>query len=173
MTTANKISIARIFSIPVFLVLYNLGFFWSDMAALTVFLIAAASDGIDGYIARKYNQVTDLGKFLDPLADKILVSAALIELVADGKIAAWMVTIILAREFIITSLRTIAAASGRVIAASIWGKVKTVVQIVAVTVLIVSPGAGLNFYLSFAMTLVTAASGVDYLAKNRDILKDG
>ena len=170
MTTANKITLARIFLIPVFMIFFSIDSLWSNLAALAVFMVAAATDGIDGYVARKYNQVSDLGKFLDPLADKLLVTAALVGLVGMGKISAWMVVVILAREFMVTSLRTIAANNGRVIAASLWGKVKTVIQIIAVIVLIISDYPALNFGCACAMTAVTILSGIDYMVKNRDVL---
>ena len=132
MTTANKITLARIAMIPFFVVFALMeGFQW-QAAALALFCIASATDFLDGYIARKYDQVTDFGKFVDPLADKLLVTAALVIFVGQGLLASWMVFIILAREFIITSLRNVAAAKGQVMAASWSGKVKTCVQIVGI-----------------------------------------
>ncbi|MCI8856868.1 MAG: CDP-diacylglycerol--glycerol-3-phosphate 3-phosphatidyltransferase [Clostridiaceae bacterium] len=132
MTTANKITLARIAMIPFFVVFALMeGFQW-QAAALALFCIASATDFLDGYIARKYNQVTDFGKFVDPLADKLLVTAALVIFVGQGLLTSWMVFIILAREFIITSLRNVAAAKGQVMAASWSGKVKTCVQIAGI-----------------------------------------
>ncbi len=170
MTTASKITIARICLIPIFIIFFNIGGMFGNITALFIFLIAAATDGVDGYVARKYNQVTDMGKFLDPLADKLLVTAALVCLVEINKISAWMVVIILAREFIVTSLRTIAAAKGRIIAANMWGKVKTVVQIITVSILMISDISLLNLTAAILMTIVTALSGIDYIVKNKDIL---
>ena len=120
MTTANKITLARIAMIPFFVVFALMeGFQW-QAAALALFCIASATDFLDGYIARKYNQVTDFGKFVDPLADKLLVTAALVIFVGQGLLASWMVFIILAREFIITSLRNVAAAKGQVMACLLY-----------------------------------------------------
>lgn len=132
MTTANKITLVRIAMIPFFVVFAILGGPVYDTVALVLFCIASVTDFLDGYIARKYNQVTDFGKFVDPLADKLLVTAALVIFVERGLFAAWMVFIILAREFIITSLRNVAAAKGQVMAAAWSGKVKTCVQIAGI-----------------------------------------
>ena len=132
MTTANKITLVRIAMIPFFVVFALMdGVQWQALA-LALFCIASFTDFLDGYIARKYNQVTDFGKFVDPLADKLLVTAALVIFVGQGLLASWMVFIILAREFIITSLRNGAAAKGQVMAASWSGKVKTCVQIAGI-----------------------------------------
>ena len=132
MTTANKITLVRIAMIPFFVVFAILGGPVYDTVALVLFCVASVTDFLDGYIARKYNQVTDFGKFVDPLADKLLVTAALVIFVERGLFAAWMVFIILAREFIITSLRNVAAAKGQVMAAAWSGKVKTCVQIAGI-----------------------------------------
>ncbi|WP_370814012.1 CDP-diacylglycerol--glycerol-3-phosphate 3-phosphatidyltransferase [Butyricicoccus pullicaecorum] len=132
MTTANKITLVRIAMIPFFVVFAILGGPKYDAIALVLFCLASFTDFLDGYIARKYNQVTDFGKFVDPLADKLLVTAALVIFVERGLFAAWMVFVILAREFIITSLRNVAAAKGQVMAAAWSGKVKTCVQIAGI-----------------------------------------
>lgn len=132
MTTANKITLTRIAMIPFFVVFAILSGPVYDTVALVLFCVASVTDFLDGYIARKYNQVTDFGKFVDPLADKLLVTAALVIFVERGLFAAWMVFIILAREFIITSLRNVAAAKGQVMAAAWSGKVKTCVQIAGI-----------------------------------------
>lgn len=132
MTTANKITLARIAMIPFFVVFALLDDWRWQAAALALFCIASFTDFLDGYIARKYNQVTDFGKFVDPLADKLLVTAALVIFVGQGLLASWMVFLILAREFIITSLRNVAAAKGQVMAAAWSGKVKTCVQIAGI-----------------------------------------
>ena len=135
MTTANKITLVRIAMIPFFVVFAILGGPKYDAIALVLFCLASFTDFLDGYIARKYNQVTDFGKFVDPLADKLLVTAALVIFVERGLFAAWMVFVILAREFIITSLRNVAAAKGQVMAAAWSGKVKTCVQIAGIIIL--------------------------------------
>ncbi len=132
MTTANKITLVRIAMIPFFVVFALLDGWQWQLAALVLFCVASFTDFLDGYIARKYNQVTDFGKFVDPLADKLLVTAALVIFVGQGLLASWMVFLILAREFIITSLRNVAAAKGQVMAAAWSGKVKTCVQIAGV-----------------------------------------
>ena len=132
MTTANKITLVRIVMIPFFVVFAVLSGPKYDTVALVLFCLASVTDFLDGYIARKYNQVTDFGKFVDPLADKLLVTAALVIFVERGLFAAWMVFVILAREFIITSLRNVAAAKGQVMAAAWSGKVKTCVQIAGI-----------------------------------------
>ena len=177
-TTANKITFFRIFLIPVFMVCFFCGKEWSNYAACGVFIVASVTDFLDGYIARKYDQITDFGKFADPLADKLLVTAAFIGLVEISVTPAWIVTIILARELTVTALRTIAASSGRVIAASYFGKVKTTVQIIGIIYLLVFGdkyfyvgGFSINFILNMVILLITVASGADYLYKNRTLLK--
>lgn len=190
MTTANKITLVRICMIPIFIICA----LWTPnnsitmpIAALALFCVASFTDFLDGYVARKYNQVTDFGKFVDPLADKLLVTAAYLIFIEQGYIASWMVFIILAREFIITSLRVVAANKGRVLAASWTGKVKTCVQIAGIIIvfliqiaLIQNPAlrySGLCtrtvYYTNIAVVLVTLYSGIDYLAKNWDIIRDG
>lgn len=169
MTTANKITLVRIAMIPFFVVFALMDGVGYQIAALALFCIASFTDFLDGYIARKYNQVTDFGKFVDPLADKLLVTAALVIFVGQGLMASWMVFIILAREFIITSLRNVAAAKGQVMAAAWSGKVKTCVQIAGIILifLIVIVGAMLGQpYLDIVpkeTTLwETAAIGISY-----------
>ena len=143
--------------------------------AAATFVIAAITDGVDGYVARHYNQVTNFGKFIDPLADKLLVTAALICFVADGSVPDWVTVIILAREFMVTSLRTVAVTQNVVIAASIWGKLKTVVQIVLVVAILVLPQNPvldvLKTVLIYAAMIITVLSGADYMWKNRACIK--
>ncbi len=134
MTTANKITMVRILMIPFFIYFALQADKTSLIIALVLFCLASVTDFLDGYIARKYNQVTDFGKFVDPLADKLLVTAALLIFIEKGIFPAWMVFIVLAREFIITSLRNVAAAKGKVLAASWTGKVKTCVQIAGIII---------------------------------------
>lgn len=179
MTTANKITIARILLIPVFMIVFMLGFKGSDIWAAVVFALASLTDGIDGHIARKYNQITDFGKFLDPLADKLLISTALICFVGAGRIPAYMAVIIIAREFIVTGLRTIAASKGVVIAAIMTGKVKTCIQIIASFCVMLFwsgkfeiMGYSIGYIAMFISTLFTIYSGWEYLARNKELLKD-
>lgn len=137
MNLANKLTLVRIFMVPVFLVILAMKIKapYGDFLAAAVFILAASTDGLDGYIARKRNQVTRLGKFMDPLADKLLVSAALIALVELGRLSAWVAVVIIGREFAVTGLRAIAAGEGEIIAASKLGKYKTVSQIIAISAL--------------------------------------
>ncbi len=183
MTLANKITLTRIALIPVLVILMVVGTSACMIWALILFLVTSATDFLDGYVARKYNQVTDFGKFVDPLADKLLVTAALVMFVDQGLISGAMVWIILAREFIITSLRTIAAMKGTAMAAAWSGKVKTCVQIAGVIVIflceIVSGGemgattAALCTVAGWIMTIVTLYSGYDYLSRNWQLIADG
>lgn len=173
MNTANKITILRILMIPAFMIVLLLQWEYSDIAAAAIFVLAAATDGLDGYIARKYGQVTDFGKFIDPLADKLLVATALICLVDLGRIASWMAVVIIAREFIVTSLRIVAISSGVVIAASMTGKVKTVIQIIATVCALLFYGKeyailGVSAgYIAMGIAaLFTIYSGVVYLKTN-------
>lgn len=180
MNTANKITMLRVVLIPIYMVL-----FLCDLTewALGVFVLASVSDWLDGYIARNYNQVTDFGKFVDPLADKVLTTAAFLILLEKGIISSWVVMIILTREFMVAGIRMNAASEGKVIAASYWGKLKTVSQMVAVIagMIMMLPvlneviGADLanliTNILVWISTALTVISGIDYLMKNRGVLK--
>ena len=135
MNLPNKITISRILLIPIFMIVLYLPIPYREIIALAIFVIAAATDGIDGHIARSRNLVTNFGKFLDPLADKLLVTAALVALVGMQRIPSWIVTVIIAREFAVTGIRLLAVGEGRVIAASMLGKIKTVTQIIAISLL--------------------------------------
>lgn len=144
--------------------------------AVAIFIIASLTDMLDGKIARKYNLVTNFGKFMDPLADKLLVCSAMICLVATGQLASWIVIIIISREFIISGFRLIAADNGIVIAASYWGKFKTVFQMLMIIVLILDiQNAGfqvLGVILTYVALILTVASLIDYIVKNKQILKE-
>ena len=178
MNLPNKLTILRVIMIPFFVLalLYNGGenqTLWYVAAA--IFIIASLTDMLDGKIARKYNLVTNFGKFMDPLADKLLVCSALICLVELKELPAWMVIVIISREFIISGFRLVASDNGVVIAASYWGKFKTTFQMIAVVLLIVGIPA-----LSMVTTAVvwialvlTVISLVDYIAKNVNVLKEG
>lgn len=172
---ANRITLVRIFLVPiaVFFLLAKLEY--GHLIAAVFFIIAASTDGLDGYIARKRKQVTNLGKLLDPLADKLLVSAVLIALVATGDLPAWIAIIIISREFIVTGLRAVAASEGVVIAASKWGKIKTVTQIVAISGLMLRSLAFLDVLLLprillYVAVVATIISGIDYIIKADKIL---
>lgn len=179
MNLANKLTVLRIFLIPIFMIflLNRIQIPYGASIAAGIFIIAAITDALDGYIARKKNQITTLGKFMDPLADKLLVSAALISLVQMGKISAIAVVIIIAREFTISVLRAVAAAEGVVIVASLWGKLKTITQIVAIVALLINnfPFSYINFPFDTIMVWVavtfTVISGIDYIRINKHILK--
>lgn len=176
MNLANRITLLRILMIPIFIVLMLLEFPFHMEAALAVFLIASLTDKLDGYIARKYNMITDFGKFIDPLADKLLVTGAFVVLIQLGKIEAWIVFVILAREFAVTGLRSLAAAQNIIIAASNYGKIKTVIQIIAIVILLMGnyPFSLINFPMDVIMVyitlVITILSGLDYFLKNIKVL---
>ena len=174
MNTPNKLTLLRVIMIPFFVVfmLADLGS-WSKWAALIVFVVASMTDWLDGYLARRDHLVTDFGKFMDPLADKLLVCSALICLTDMDRIPSWVVIIIIGREFIISGFRLIASDNGVVIAASYWGKAKTVCQMIMTIVLIADLGSGvylLEQVLIYASLLLTVISLVTYLWQNRKVL---
>lgn len=177
---ANGLTIFRILLIPVFMVfLLGMEVIPADVSAamaVAVFVIAALTDTLDGYFARSRNAVTVLGQFLDPLADKLLISAALISLVSLGRISAGLAMVIISREFAVSGLRLVAAADRVVIPASPLGKVKTFSQIVAVVALILPPfgyifSRPLSWYLIYIAALLTIVSGIDYFVKAREWVK--
>ncbi|MNZ84731.1 CDP-diacylglycerol--glycerol-3-phosphate 3-phosphatidyltransferase [compost metagenome] len=190
MNLPNRITLARIFMIPLMLIFLLLDLEWwsyelsigayslpvNQLIGAILFIVAASTDGIDGYIARKYNLVTNLGKLLDPLADKLLVASVLIALVAMGKCDSWMAIVIISREFAVTGLREVALLEGSVIAASKWGKAKTITQIIAISALLLNnfPFEWLNIPFAdiaiWVATLITIYSGIDYFVKNKSVL---
>lgn len=181
MNLPNKITMVRFIAAMVFLLVVSLGRGWvADLLAGLIFIVAACTDFIDGYIARSRNLVTTFGKFMDPLVDKVLVTAALIALVDMGRVPAWVVILILIRELAITGLRTIAVSEGVVIAAAPMGKLKTTCQMVAIAFLLLYTvpffPQGLLWYggqvLMYAALALTLISGWDYLVKCRDLLSD-
>ena len=178
MNTANKLTILRVVMIPAFLLVLYLEVPNANYWALAIFAAASITDTLDGYIARHYNQITDFGKFMDPLADKLLVCAALICFLAEDnpEMPAWVVIIIISREFIISGFRLVAAEKGVTIAASYWGKVKTVVQMAMSIVLIFDfthPWFRIiDLILIYASLILTVISLVDYIYKNRDVMKE-
>lgn len=175
MNLPNKLTILRMIMIIPFVVFMLVPFGGAGKwIALALFIIASLTDLLDGKIARKYNLVTTFGKFMDPLADKLLVCSALICLVEMGKIPAWIVIIIVSREFIISGFRQVASDKGVVIAASYWGKFKTTFQMVMIVLMIADiPVLSLvTTIVMWAALILTVVSLVDYLVKNKDCLKD-
>lgn len=170
MNTANKITLFRVALIPVFVVLCYLSQSWSKWAALVIFLLASLSDFADGYIARHYNQVTDFGKFLDPIADKLLVTSALLLFVEQGRMPAWVLLIVIGREFAVSALRLVAVDNGRVIAAGWSGKVKTAATMVTICIMLVFTDSRLDLLGNCVILVTTVYSGLEYFAKNRDVL---
>ena len=169
-TTANKITMLRIVLIPVFLLLAYAGHMG---AALAVFLIACVSDFADGYIARHYDQISDFGKFMDPLADKMLVLSAMCFFVEKGQMPGWIVAVVLFREFAVSGLRFIAVERQRVIAAAWSGKVKTTCTMVGLCFLLVfTEYPALNLFVSAVILVTTVYSGVEYFIKNWDVLEN-
>ncbi len=192
MNLANKLTMVRILLVPLFLIFIAVkNIPYGTFIATFIFIIASLTDQLDGYIARSRNQVTTFGKFMDPLADKLLVTAALISLVELQVIPAWATVIIIAREFAVSGLRTIAASEGKVIAASMWGKVKTVTQIFAIIALLIQVNIESSKYLLSLVennavfreiikygprvilllaVIMTIVSGYDYFKKNITII---
>ena len=169
MTTANKITILRVILIPVFLILTYTDHLY---AALAVYIIACLSDMADGYIARHYNQITDFGKFMDPLADKMLVLAAMCFFVEKGLMPGWAVAIVLFREFAVSGLRLIAVEQQRVIAAAWSGKIKTGVTMVGLGAMLLFSGSrAVCVIVTALIVLTTVYSGAEYFYKNRDVFK--
>ena len=183
MNLPNKLTILRACMIPVFVVLALQTPYWAQLTAAIVFALASFTDYLDGHIARKHNLVTNFGKFMDPIADKLLVMSAFVVLVGQGRMPSWACIIVLGREFVISGFRLVAADAGRVIAAGPLGKIKTVTQMAAVLLLLLlSPvtgeaplGGGGKVFADVVMyisTFFSLVSCVDYIARNRDCLKD-
>lgn len=176
MTTASKITLARVVLIPVYMVFMYLSGGAGPwlFAALGVFILASVTDFVDGYIARHYNQVSDFGKFLDPLADKLLVIACMCIFCQWGVFPAWALEIVLVREFAVTGLRLVAATNGRVIAAAWSGKIKTATTMVGLCAMIAFRGfAWLDWLVIGLIVLTTLVSGTEYFIKNWDVLNLG
>lgn len=171
MNLPNKLTMLRILLIPVFMVVLYWGFPGATWVALAIFIIASLTDMLDGKIARKYNLVTDFGKFADPLADKCLVTAAMLWFVEIGQMPAWALLIVIIREFAVSGLRMVAADKGRVIAAGWSGKVKTASTMVCIVLMLIPPVAREISSLCVAViVLTTIYSGVEYFIKNLDVL---
>jgi len=177
MNLANKLTLLRVFMIPVFLlVLYLVPGSIGSYIATTIFVLASLTDWLDGYIARKYDMTTDFGKFMDPLADKLLVTAALIYFVEVNRLSAVIVIIIVSREFIISGFRLMAALNKKVIAASVWGKIKTSVTMVMIIVLLLNIDHPVieftEVILIFLATFFTIISAIDYIVKNISVFHE-
>ncbi len=179
MNLPNKLTMLRVIMIPFFLILLPV----NKIAALVIFIAASLTDLIDGKIARKYNLVTNFGKFMDPLADKLLVCSALVAFVEQGRLSSWVAIIIIAREFIISGFRLVAADKGVVIAASYWGKWKTTFQMIMIILLILDINnsvSGMFTWFNWVLmaviavaVILTIVSLADYLIKNWAVMKDG
>lgn len=180
MNLPNKLTIFRVILIPFFVFFLLAPYFpeYGKYIATAIFIVASLTDMADGKIARKYNLVTNFGKFMDPLADKLLVCSAMICLVDLELIPVWVVLIIIAREFIISGFRLVASDNGIVIAASYWGKFKTTFQMLMVIVIIFNINLQLGWLnilgtiLIYVALVLTVVSLIDYIAKNKDVLKD-
>jgi len=176
MNLPNMLSTLRVFMVPLMLVFLLIESLENPLAALVIFILASITDFLDGYIARKYHLITKLGKLIDPLADKILTAAAFIALTYLRQINPWIVIAIISREFIVSIFRAIAASEGRVIAASSWGKFKTVTQMLTIIVMLLImsfPSALGNFMvIGRIMAWLTVVSAVDYIVKNIEVLKE-
>ncbi len=188
MNLANRITLIRIFLVPIvtiFLLIRldfgslsigNYEISYNQVFALILFIIAASTDGLDGYIARKRKIVTNLGKLLDPLADKLLMAAVLIAMVEMGKLGAWVAIVIISREWAVTGLRQVALLEGTVLAASKWGKWKTAVQITMIIVLLLNNfpfnfiDLPIDLFVVWAAVLITVYSGIDYFLKNKNLI---
>lgn len=178
MNLPNKLTILRVIMVPFFVLfmLTDIGGSANKWIALVLFVIASLTDLLDGKIARKYNLVTNFGKFMDPLADKLLVCSAMICLIEMDKLSAWIVIVIISREFIISGFRLVASDSGVVIAASYWGKFKTVFQMAMIIVLIADLGgmfAVIGDILVWIALALTVISLIDYVVKNKQVLTQG
>lgn len=178
MNLPNKLTVLRVIMVPffVFFMLTGVGGAANKWIALIIFCVASLTDMLDGKIARARNLVTNFGKFMDPLADKLLVCSAMICMIPLGKLQAWFVIVIIAREFIISGFRLIASDNGVVIAASYWGKFKTTFQMLMVIVLILNIQMSffqiLGMILTYVALILTVVSLIDYIVKNKDVLKE-
>ena len=180
MTKANIVTLTRIALVPIFMWAMILDTDHTKTLALVIFILASTTDWVDGFLARRFNEVTTFGKFMDPLADKLLITAAMLIFVQQGRLPSWAAMLIIAREFIVTSLRSVASAQGAVLSAELSGKIKTVVQIFCTSYLLIPVQIFSDFRLGeisgealagYVMVAVTLWSGIDYLVRHRHILK--
>lgn len=171
MNTANKITLFRVTLIPLFVVVCYMDFAMNNWVALAIFILASISDFLDGYIARTYDQITDFGKFLDPIADKLLVTSAMCIFVEQGRMPGWVLLIVVAREFAVSALRLIAVDNGRVIAAGWSGKVKTACTMVAICVMLgLDQWWQIDALANIVILVTTVYSGIEYFCKNKDVI---
>lgn len=183
MNLPNKLTVGRVIAVPFFIAAYMLGYY---PAAFIIFILASLTDMLDGKIARKYNLVTNFGKIMDPLADKVLVYSAFCLMVENGMVPGWMLIVILAREFAVAGMRTVAASEGTVIAAGMSGKIKTVLQMIAVPLLLLysvlesllpagNHAIVIVYYLAYAFLwaslIMTVVSGTEYIVKNKEVFR--
>ncbi len=173
MNLPNKLTVLRMIAVPFFIAMYMMG--WA-LPAVILFILASLTDMLDGQIARKHNLVTNFGKIMDPLADKILVYSAFCMMVEDGTVPGWMMIVILAREFVVSGMRTVAASEGIVVAAGMSGKIKTVLQMIAVPLLLMLaafPDVMILYYTAYgflwASLIMTVVSGVEYIMQNKSV----
>ena len=171
MTTANNLTLVRIALIPVFLMVLYLGFPGAHWWALGIFIAASLTDLLDGYVARHYNQITDFGKFMDPLADKMLVMAAMCWFVERGRMAGWALALVLLREFAVSGMRLVAVEQGRVIAAGWSGKVKTASTMVCLCLMLAVQLGWLDLVCELVILATTVYSGAEYFVKNKDVFR--
>ena len=171
MTTANKLTILRIILVPVFLGVLYAGFPGSNIWALIIFIVASLTDLLDGYIARHYNQITNFGKFMDPLADKILVMSAMCWFVEVHQMPGWALAIVLLREFAVSGMRLVAVEQGKVIAAAWSGKVKTASTMVCLCLMMLNIPEWLNTLCVIVIVATTVYSGIEYFMKNAEVFK--
>lgn len=172
MNTANKLTMLRVFMIPAFLLVLYLGIPFASYIALAIFIAASLTDLLDGYIARNYNQTTDFGKFMDPLADKCLVIAAMLWFVEIGQMPAWALLIVVVREFAVSGIRMQAANLGRVIAAGWSGKVKTASTMVCICLMLLPIPPVVNTVCVAVIVATTLYSGGEYLVQNKDVFSN-
>ena len=172
MTTANKLTILRIILVPVFLGVLYAGFPGSNIWALIIFIVASLTDLLDGYIARHYNQITNFGKFMDPLADKILVMSAMCWFVEAHQMPGWALAIVLLREFAVSGMRLVAVEQGKVIAAAWSGKVKTASTMVCLCLMMLNIPEWLNTLCVIVIVATTVYSGIEYFIKNKEVFQN-
>lgn len=172
MNLANKITLFRVICIPVFIIFMYMEGTAMAWAALTVYALGSISDFVDGYIARKYNMITDFGKFMDPLADKMLVITAMLMFVAQGRMPAWVLALVITREFAVSGLRLIAVEGGRVIAAGKSGKIKTAATMICNIIMLIPffTNAAIDMICSMVILVTTLYSGIEYFIVNRDVM---
>ena len=170
MNTANKLTMVRVALIPVFLAVLYIGFPGSNITAMALFIIAGLTDIADGHIARSRGQVTDFGKLMDPLADKVLVVSAMLWFVEQGTMPAWVALVVIIREFMVTALRLIALDHGRVIAAALSGKIKTAVTMVCLSAMFLPLLQWMIYVCVVLITVTTIISGVEYFVRNKDAM---